>query len=55
MLSREEELALKNIERSLAILNARRPVKRVQHLLGMEGALLVCADSIGGFAWRGTS
>ena len=47
-LSREEKLALKNIEHSLAVLNARRPVIRVQHLLGMDGALHICADIIGG-------
>ena len=46
--SPEEELAPKNIERSLAVLNARRPVMRVQHLLGMDGALHICADTIGG-------
>ena len=32
----------------LAVLNARRPVIRVQHLLGIDGALHVCADTIGG-------
>ena len=46
-LSREEELALKNIEHALAALNARWPVIRIQHLLGMDGALHICAETVG--------